>query len=41
MMKTSLSLAMGLAALSCVEAKEHYVIKEDVAQKEHKRPKVE
>lgn len=41
MMKTSLSLAMSLAALSCVEAKEHYVIKEDVAQKEHKRPKVE
>jgi len=40
MMKTY-AMATALAALSCVEAKEHYVVKEDVMSMEHKRPHVE
>ena len=40
-MKGGFALALGLMALSCVEAKNRYVVKEDVTTKEHKRPKVE
>ena len=37
----SYTMATALMALSCVEAKEHYVVKEDVTTMEHKRPNVE
>ena len=41
MMKT-FTMATVLATLSCVnEAKEHYVVKEDVMTLDHKRPHVE
>ena len=40
-MKGGFALALGLMALSCVEAKNRYVVKEDATTKEHKRPKVE
>ena len=40
MMKT-FTMATVLATLSSVEAKEHYVVKEDVMTLEHKRPRVE
>lgn len=40
MMKTY-AMATALAAISCVEAKEHYVVKEDVMTLDHNRPHVE
>ena len=42
MMKTY-TMATALMALSCdlVDAKEHYVVKEDVMTMDHKRPRVE
>lgn len=40
MMKTY-AMAAAIAALSGVEAKEHYVVKEDVMSMDHKRPHVE
>ena len=42
MMKTY-TMATALAALNLVssEAKEHYVVKEDIMTMEHKRPRVE
>ena len=40
-MKSGFVIAMGLATLSSVQAKEHYVVKEDPTTKAHKRPKVE
>jgi len=41
MMKTGFTIATALATLSGIEAKEHYTVKEDVLQQEHKRPLVE
>ena len=35
------AMATVLAALNSVEAKEHYVVKEDVMSLDHKRPNVE
>lgn len=40
MMKTY-TMATALTALSCVEAKEHYVVKEDIMTMDHRRPRVE
>ncbi len=41
-MKAGFTIATVLAAaLNGIEAKEHYVIKEDILQQEHNRPKVE
>ena len=40
MMKTY-AIATALAAFSGVEAKVHYVVKEDVMSMDHKRPNVE
>jgi len=40
-MKTGFTFALALATLSGIEAKEHYTVKEDVLQQEHKRPHVE
>jgi len=42
MMKSTSVLAAGMVALMTgVDAKEHYIVKEDHQQMEHKRPHVE